>query len=133
MMRRCGHKKGYENVSVCDEWARNYETFRDWALLNGYREDLTIDRIDYTKGYSPENCRWVDHRTQANNRRSNVFIEYGGKRMTAAQWEVDKGFPRCVISCRLKRGWSVEDAIMTPYKSRVKYSEMRKRETAGRA
>lgn len=65
--------KGYENVSVCSEW-RNYATFKAWAYANGYDENApqwkcTIDRIDVTGDYEPDNCRWVDESMQMFNRR----------------------------------------------------------------
>lgn len=57
-------------VSVCPAWADSYEAFRDWAMSNGYGDGLEIDRIDGTKGYSPENCRWVTRSQQMANRPS---------------------------------------------------------------
>lgn len=73
-------------IKVCDEW-RDYRNFKKWSLENGYADNLTIDRIDNDKGYSPDNCRWTDWRTQAENRRcvrpviqmdldGNVIAEY---------------------------------------------------------
>lgn len=59
---------GALGIKVCDAW-QEFAAFRDWALANGYRDDLTIDRIDNTKGYEPGNCRWADMKTQYKNRR----------------------------------------------------------------
>lgn len=56
-------------ITVCEEWANKYETFRDWALSNGYSDDLEIDRIDNFKGYSPENCRWATRTQQMQHTR----------------------------------------------------------------
>lgn len=77
MMSRCNNKKydayqhyGARGICVCDEWAGHFYDFEKWALSNGYREDLTIDRIDNDGNYEPSNCRWVDMKVQSNNRHS---------------------------------------------------------------
>ena len=78
MRYRCSNENNpsYKNyggrgIKVCDEWQDSFIVFRDWALKHGYRDDLTIDRIDNDKGYSPDNCRWIYYKDQPKNRRSN--------------------------------------------------------------
>ena len=63
---------------MCDEWKNSFETFAEWANSNGYSDELTIDRIDNDLGYTPDNCRWVDYKTQENNRCNTRYCNYKG-------------------------------------------------------
>lgn len=102
---------GAKGITICDEWDKSYEAFKEWALNNGYRDDLTIDRIDNSSNYCPENCRWADLYTQANNKSNNHLITYNGKTQNMTQWAREIGVRRELIKDRLKSGWSVEDAL----------------------
>ena len=70
---------GGRGIIVCDEWINDSSSFLDWALKNGYKQGLTLDRIDVNKGYEPENCRWVKMKEQCRNTRRNVYIEYNNE------------------------------------------------------
>lgn len=63
---------GAKGVSVCDEWSNSFESFYNWAIANGYRDDLSIDRINPYGNYCPENCRWATAEEQACNKRSRT-------------------------------------------------------------
>lgn len=93
---------GGRGVDVCDEWYDSYENFRDWSLKNGYKEGLTIDRIDVDGDYEPNNCRWVDWKTQENNRRNTVYVEYKGKTYPRAVLAYKLGVSNQALSYRQK-------------------------------
>lgn len=92
MKDRC-YREGYQyyksyggrGISVCDEWRDSFEAFRDWALANGYRDDLSIDRKDNDGNYCPENCRWATDTQQANNRSNSKHIVVDGESLTIAE------------------------------------------------
>ena len=101
---------GSRGITVCELW-NIYENFRNWALANGYNDSLSIDRIDSNFGYSPDNCRWVDNSTQANNKRNNLVITAFGKTQTAAEWGRTLGIKATTIRLRLHRGCSPSEAL----------------------
>ena len=106
---------GGRGIEVCEEWKDDFLSFYNWAMSNGYADDLTIDRIDVNGDYSPENCRWVDKVTQANNCRTNHYLTFNGKTQSIAEWARELGVSDSLIRQRLlKLGWSVERTLTTP-------------------
>ena len=105
---------GARGIVVCDEWKNNFEPFYDWAMTNGYEENLTIDRIDTNGNYEPSNCRWATMKEQSNNRRNNRTLTYNGQCKNVTQWAEEKGINPRTLSTRLGRGWSIERALETP-------------------
>lgn len=101
---------GGRGITVCPEWLDG-ETFFKWALSHGYEDNLTIDRIDCNKGYSPDNCRWITNDEQQRNRRNNIVIEYNGEKHCLAEWARITGLGEWVIKKRLANGWSIEEAL----------------------
>lgn len=119
MKQRCYNCKtqyykiyGGHGIEVCEEWRNDFQTFYDWAMANGYSENLSIDRIDSDGNYEPLNCRWVTNVEQANNKRSNYLLELNGKIQTITKWSKEFGISTQTIKHRIKKlGWSVEKAI----------------------
>lgn len=104
---------GGRGISVCDEWLNDYAVFRAWALENGHRNDLTIDRIDNNKGYYPENCRWADRFVQSNNRRNTIWVEYKGEKLPMAVVARACGINHATFWDRIKKGVTGE-ALFKP-------------------
>lgn len=113
------HNYGGRGISVFPEWRESFEAFRDWALENGYRDDLTLDRIDVNGNYEPSNCRWASKKEQANNTRRSRYVEFNGEVKTIKEWADSFDLNYNTLYSRIsKRGWSVERAITTPTKGR---------------
>lgn len=92
MIQRCTNpnnsfypRYGGRGITVCPEW-KSRRAFREWALKNGYEENLTIDRIDNDKGYSPDNCRWVTMKENCNNRQSTHKVAAFGECHSLTEW-----------------------------------------------
>lgn len=120
MKQRCLNPKnrsysdyGGRGIKICDVWLA-FEPFMEWALSNGYSTDLTLDRRDNDGDYCPENCRWVDKKTQQNNRRNSIYITALGKTLPCAEWARLTGIPKNTIRGRLIMGWSEVSAVTTP-------------------
>ncbi len=120
MKQRCSNPKaisfpryGGRGVAVCAEWENSFEAFRDWAMSNGYSDELTIDRIDNDGNYCPENCRWVTNKEQQNHTSYNRLITYGEETYNITQWAEILNIPRNVLYNRIRRGWDIEKIITT--------------------
>lgn len=123
MLQRCNYGKHIDNkwysaknITVCDEWLYSFKNFKEWALENGYDENAprgacTLDRIDNNLGYSPENCRFIDSKAQANNRSTNINIEYMGKTQTLKQWAEELGMKYSLLYSRYKRRGVFEECL----------------------
>lgn len=108
---------GGRGITIFDEWLgeNGFQAFYDWAMANGYKENLSIDRIDNDMGYFPENCRWVSMKIQANNTRRNVTYEYNGERLTISEMATKYNVPYKLLYKRLHNfGWSVNEAVAKP-------------------
>lgn len=113
---------GGRGIKVCDEWENDFESFMIWAINNEYdphaeRGACTLDRIDVNGNYCPDNCRWVNQKTQCNNTRRNIHIEYNDETHTIAEWSDISGLPASIIYSRIRLGWDTEKVFSTPAKT----------------
>lgn len=119
------HDYGGRGIKVCDEWCE-FENFMEWALKNGYTDDLSIDRIDFNGNYEPTNCQWVTQKAQMNNTRRTKTLSFDGKIMSMNLWAEEKGIKKRTLEARIKAGWSTEEALNTPTKKKTKEKPCRK-------
>ena len=85
---------GDRGITMCDEWRESPQAFNDWAMSHGYKEGLSIDRIDNDKGYSPDNCRWVTGHFNTLHRRPVKWMKVDGVENTLADWSRLFGYGR---------------------------------------
>lgn len=105
---------GGRGIAMCEEWLENFDNFVDWALLNGYEDELTIDRVDNDGNYGPENCRWVTKKVQNRNKRTNVLITYNGQTKCLRDWCDELNLPYDATHNRITKGWPVDKAFTEP-------------------
>ena len=108
---------GAKGVRVCPEWD-SFPNFVRWAEQSGYRPGLTIDRINSSGNYSPDNCRWVTIQDQQRNRTSNHRLTFNGESKSIQEWSELTGISRTTINGRLRLGWNIEDVLTTPVHGR---------------
>ncbi|OAV63845.1 hypothetical protein Barb6_03511 [Bacteroidales bacterium Barb6] len=102
---------GGRGITICNEWANDYKAFHDWAISNGYSDDLSIDRIDNNGNYEPENCRWTTTTQKRRNNCRNRLIEYNGQTKCLAEWAELNYMTFATLQGRLKMGWTFSKAI----------------------
>ena len=123
MKSRCGNRNipGYDNyggrgITVCRRWEESFDNFLH--DMGERPEGKSLDRIDNSKGYDKENCRWAGIKTQARNKRNNVVIEYNGVSATLPEWSEILGIPYHALYSRVRRNWSVSDLLTKPIRKR---------------
>lgn len=102
---------GARGVSICSEWLNDFSAFKEWALSHGYREDLTIERLDVNGDYTPDNCTWATYKIQANNMRSNHLATIDGVTKNLTEWAEYYGINIKTVRDRLLRGWDLISAL----------------------
>ncbi|WP_297634465.1 hypothetical protein [uncultured Clostridium sp.] len=110
MKQRCFNKsnKDYYNygargITVCEEWL-DICKFYSWAMDNGYREGVTLDRINSNGNYEPDNCRWITNKEQQNNKRNNIRVLYNNTFITLTELSEITGINRRTLEIRYIRG-----------------------------
>ena len=96
---------GGRGITVCSEWNQDFMNFYNWAINNGWQKGYELERIDNTKGYSPDNCTWITHKQQCRNRRSNKAVEINGVSKLMCEWEEELGLkPKTLTQWKYSRG-----------------------------
>ena len=101
---------GEKGIKICKEWIDNPKLFEIWALLNGYEDNLTIDRIDENKDYCPENCRWISNSDNAKYKSTTSLIEVDGETHTGKDWAKILGFGPNLINNYIRK-YGLENTI----------------------
>lgn len=120
MKQRCEdpNHRAYRNyggrgISVCPEWSASFESFwRDMGPT--YHSGLDLDRINNNKGYSPQNCRWAERKTNARNRRVCRIIDTPFGQMTVSELCEKTGIGETTMLYRLDHGWPTESLCAKP-------------------
>lgn len=118
MKQRCFYNKnshyknyGERGIKICDEWLNDFMNFYNWAMSNGYKDNLTIDRIDVYGNYEPFNCRWVDVETQSNNKQNTIKLQYDKFNYSIAQWSKILNIPYQTLISRYYKGVDTVDLL----------------------
>jgi hypothetical protein len=120
MKKRCAGRPKYhvsygsKGIKVCDEWRDSYATFRSWAIANGFRKGLSLDRIDNDGNYEPANCRWTTPFVQSVNSRRTHILTLGGVTKPLPIWARDLDMPIDLLRSRKHQGWTDEQILTTP-------------------
>ena len=118
MKTRCGNPNrrdykhyGQRGIEICRDWC-DFLTFYEWAVNNGYKDGLTLDRIDANGNYEPSNCRWATAKEQCNNRTNNHLITYNGETKTISQWAEERNINHDTLYSRINRAhWDIGRAL----------------------
>lgn len=120
MTGRCYNKNnaaynyyGGRGIKVCDEWLgeNGFQNFYNWAMTNGYDENLSIDRINNDGPYAPWNCRWATAGEQSRNKRNNRWIEYNGECHIMKDWSDILGINYKMMSEKFRKGYTIDEII----------------------
>lgn len=103
---------GGRGIKVCDEWNKDFISFYNWAIKNGYQDNLTIDRIDVNGDYEPSNCCWIPQKEQCRNRRNTIYVTHDGQKKPLSEWAEILEIPYSRLIQRYKNGWNEEELFL---------------------
>ena len=125
MITRCynQNEKSYKyyggrGITVCDEWKNDFKKFHDWAMANGYQDDLTIERIDVNGDYCPENCTWIPFSEQNRNKNDKTNGKVGFRGITITE---NKKYLVRINQIKIGRFDDLEKAIIARKQAEIKY------------
>lgn len=104
---------GGRGIKICDKWKDSFPIFYNWAITNGYKIGLQIDRIDNNGDYCPENCRFVTKEQNQRNKRSSRYIEINGVKKVLCEWAEEIGFTDDCLRYRIISNWP-QDKLLRP-------------------
>lgn len=118
MKSRCYYKQnnrykdyGGRGIKVCNEWIHDFTAFYEWAINNGYQDNLTIDRIDVDGNYELSNCRWITSRDQQRNKRTSNLYTINGETRCLSEWCEKLNLNYNTVSTRIHRNYTIEKAL----------------------
>lgn len=94
---------GAKGIKICNEWMNNPLLFEEWAIQNGYEDNLTIDRIDENKDYSPDNCRWITGAQNTKYKSTTYLINVNGEIHTGKDWARELGLGVNLINTYIRK------------------------------
>ena len=110
MRKRCNNPNfdewaqyGGRGIGVCKEWSDKFENFYEWAIANGYRDDLTIERIDVNGNYEPDNCTWIPMKEQQKNKTNTIYVEVNGSKISLIDLALKYNIPQKTMHRRYYR------------------------------
>ena len=132
MKNRCYNMKskdyknyGARGIKICNQWLNKengIDNFFDWSITNGYKENLTIDRIDVNGNYEPDNCRWITLKQQFLNKRNNKLITFNNKTQTLSEWSKELKIKYPTLNNRINTNkWDIERAFTKPLRKGGQY------------
>ena len=122
MINRCHNKNvnsykdyGARGIKVCDEWKNSFKEFYNWAINNGYKENLTIERINVNGNYEPSNCKFIKKEEQVYNKRNSIMLTYNGETKHISLFAKQYNISRDTLWQRIfVLNWDIEKSLKTP-------------------